>query len=1067
MEKQASAGFWLSPQQSHVWSMQQGTDLSSGIACSVRIEGSLRPAMLQDAVRDVILRHEVLRTVFRRRPGMKFPFQLILESSDAAWETVDLSGLAPIVQDSRLQDLFRSQQNRHFNLEEVPQVYASLAKLGPQCAVLIVGMPALLGDSRSLQNMVREVGLIYADRREELVQEPLRYVQFSQWQKDLLEADDEATQQAEKFWNKQCASDLPELELPLEGKSDDARRSESFSLTLDPVSLNRLEAAAVKQEASVSNFLLACWQSLLWRLTGQSLFSVGALFDGREYEELHDVLGLCAKSLPIPARLDGDVRFRDVVEHVRDTVRETVEWQEHYAPGNGLGREPSVGFDYLELPAAQEYGGVTFRWEQQYVCSEGFKLKLGAQRSVSGLTLEFHFDSSRLERVTVERFASYFQTLLRSAVENPETPVSRLPLLSDIERQQLLVQWNQTAAAYPKDRCLHELFEAQVERTPDRVGLRFEERQLSYGEWNERANRLAHYLRHLGVGPDSLVGLCVERSAEMMVAVLAILKAGGAYVPLNADNPKPRLAQQLSGVRVLLTQQKLLPEMPEFAGTTLCLDRDETLWSQQPRSNPPVQTSPENLVYVIYTSGSTGIPKGVGVRHRNLVNYAHFICGRLELEKYPDGLHFATVSTLGADLGNTCIYPALISGGCLHVISYEVSTDSQRWAHYCAEHPIDVLKIVPSHLQALLNTEQGGQVLPRKYLILGGETLSSKLVEKIQELNPVCEILNHYGPTETTVGSLTLAVKQYQGSDAGSIPIGRPIANTRVYILDGHQQPVPVGVVGELYIAGAGVAAGYVNQPERTAERFLLDPFVAKTNPSVEPARMYRTGDLARYLLDGKVEFLGRGDDQIKIRGFRIELGEIESVLAYHHSVKQAVVVVKEDERGDKRLLAYVVRHGGSSNSTEELRAYLKEQLPDYMAPAAIVSLSKLPLTTNGKIDRQALPAPEQIQSHTYIAPRTPTEEVVAHIWAEVLRRDRISTEDNFFELGGHSLMATQIVSRVREHFRIELAMRVLFERPTIREVAEAIATAQQSGIGDAESAIVPVARESYRAGRS
>ena len=1066
MEKQPSAGFWLSPQQTHVWSLQQVSDLAFGIACSVRIEGSLRPAKLQDALRDVISRHEVLRTVFHRRPGMKFPFQLILESSEAVWETLDLTGVDPPTQDRRLQDLFRSQQTRHFNLEQGPLVYASLVTLGPLCAVLIVGMPALLGDSRSLQNLVREVGLIYADRREELGQDPLRYVQFSQWQKDLLETHDETAQQAEKFWSKQSASNLAELRLPREVKLDGANRLESFSLTCGPEFLNILEAV-VKQQASTSNFLLACWQSLLWRLTGEPSFSVGVLFDGREYEELHDGLGLYAKSLPIPARFDADVRFRDIVENARDAVRKTAEWQEHYAPGKDSGPEPSIGFDYLDAPAPQEFGGVTFRCGQQYVCSEGFKLKLSAQRSASGLILEFHFDSSRLERATVEQFAGYFQTLLTAAAENPDIPASRLPLLNETERHKLLVEWNQTAADYPADRCLHELFEAQVARTPDRVGLRFEDRQLSYGEWNERANQLAHYLRQLGVGPDSLVGLCVERSAEMMVALVAILKAGGAYVPLNADNPKPRLAQQLSGVHVLLTQEKLLPAMPEFSGTTLCLDRDETLWSTQPRSNPQVQTSPENLVYVIYTSGSTGVPKGVGVRHRNLVNYAHFICGRLELEKYPEGLHFATVSTLGADLGNTCIYPSLISGGCLHVISYEVSTDSQRWAQYCAEHPIDVLKIVPSHLQALLSSEQAGQVLPRKYLILGGETLSSKLVEKIQEPNPVCEILNHYGPTETTVGSLTLAVKPYQKNDAVSIPIGRPIANTQVYILDGHQQPVPVGVVGELYIAGAGVTAGYVNQPERTAERFLVDPFVAKTNPQAGPAKMYRTGDLARYLPDGKVEFLGRGDDQIKIRGFRIELGEIESVLTRHGSVKQAVVIAKEDERGDKRLLAYVVSQSGSGSSTEELRAYLKEQLPDYMVPAAIVSLPKLPLTANGKIDRQALPAPEQIQSHAYIAPRTPTEEVVANIWAEVLRREQISTDHNFFELGGHSLMATQIISRVREHFRIELAMRVLFERPTIQGVAEVIATVQQSGTGNAESTIIPVSRESYRAGRS
>jgi len=606
------------------------------------------------------------------------------------------------------------------------------------------------------------------------------------------------------------------------------------------------------------------------------------------------------------------------------------------------------------------------------------------------------------------------------------------------------------------------LFEAQAARTPDRAALRFNQNQLSYRELNEAANQLAHHLRSLGVGPDSLVGLCVERSAEMMVALLAILKAGGAYVPLNPDNPKPRLAQQLAGAVVLITEQKLLPQMPEFSGKTLVLDCDQSSWTTQPRSNPTINTTPENLVYVIYTSGSTGVPKGVAVRHRNLVNYSHFITQRLALDQHPDGLHFATVSTIGADLGNTCIYPALISGGCLHVIAYEVSTDAQRFSQYTHQHPIDVLKIVPSHLQALLHSSEAAQVLPRKYLITGGETLTPQLIEKIQSLSPGCAILNHYGPTETTVGSLTLKLDDYDWKNASlaSIPIGRPIANTQVYILDDHLEPVPVGVVGELYIAGAGVTAGYLNQPERTAERFLKNPFV--DDPQ---AKMYRTGDLARYTADGNVEFLGRGDDQVKIRGFRIELGEIEALLAQHPKVKQAVVLAKEDDRGEKRLVGYAVANREQELTGDSLRAYLKDQLPDYMVPSAIVLLPKLPLNPNGKIDRQALPEPEQVQTKAYVAPRTPTEEVIANIWAEVLHRDQISIEDNFFDLGGHSLLATQVISRIREQFHIELAMKVLFEQPTVMGLSEAIAAGEQQAVDD-DSAIVPVSREAYRAGR-
>ena len=499
---------------------------------------------------------------------------------------------------------------------------------------------------------------------------------------------------------------------------------------------------------------------------------------------------------------------------------------------------------------------------------------------------------------------------------------------------------------------------------------------------------------------------------------------------------------------------------------TVVLDRDQSLWARQPKSDLSINTNSENLVYVIYTSGSTGVPKGVAVRHRNLVNYADFISKRLELDKYPEGLQFATVSTLGADLGNTCIYPSLIAGGGLHIVPYEMGTDPQQFAKYLSKYPVDVLKIVPSHLQALLQSEEATKLLPRKYLITGGETLTPKLLEKIESLNPACEVLNHYGPTETTVGSLTLKLKDYdwKKSQLTSVPIGRPIQNTQVYVLDQNLEPVPVGVTGELYIAGAGVTAGYLGQAEKTSERFLKNPFV--TDPE---AKMYRTGDRARYLEDGNIEFLGRGDDQVKIRGFRIELGEIESALARHASIKQAVVIAREDEQGDKRLLAYVVKHreatAAGDVSGEDLRTYLKQQVPDYMVPQAVVIVPKIPLNANGKIDRQTLPEPEQAQQKTYVAPRTATERTIAEIWAEVLRRekDMIGIDDNFFDLGGHSLMATQVISRVRERFAADVPVRAMFDQPTIGRLAKIVDEAQGTGNAD-EMTIVAVSREAYRA---
>ncbi len=950
-----------------------------------------------------------------------------------------------------------------FDLENGPTLKAQLVELSGSRSVLILSMPLLCADIRSFHNLVAELGAACAGTI--AGEDPMQYADVVEWQNELLESED--TRAGRDFWRDSLRGlDLAEvasLSLPFENKATAERFiPQVCSFLLDSKALRQLEGACKKQGVLPQDFLVACWTLLFARLTGREAITMGCAFDGRKYQELEDALGIFAKTLPVQILIKADRPFDAVLQQTQRSLSEAGKWQESFAWNKveGLPDPASLilplEFEYCESPGKKSYGDVSFSFASFTAALERFKLKLLAVRSEAGLTLELHYDSARFEQAAIERVAGYFQSLLAAAVAAPETVVSRLPLLPESERHQLLVDWNQTAAAYPQDRCLHQLFEAQAARTPDRMALVSGEQQLTYRQWNEQANQLAHYLRTLGVAPDALVGLCVDRSAAMMVALLAILKAGGAYVALNPDNPKPRLAQQLSGAVALITENKLLAQMPEFSGKTLCLDRDEKLWAQQSVTNPDSKTTPDNLVYVIYTSGSTGVPKGVGVRHRNLVNYSHFITQRLELDKHPEGLSVATVSTIAADLGNTCIYPSMISGGCLHVIAHEVSTDPERLASYTQTHPIDVLKIVPSHLEALLYSSQAKQLLPRKYLLTGGETLTPKLVEKILELSPACEIFNHYGPTETTVGSLTLRLKDYdwKHSSAASLPIGRPIANTQVYILDQHLEPVPEGVIGELYIAGAGVTSGYLNQPERTAERFVPNPFSQESN-----ARMYRTGDLARYLKNGNVEFLGRADDQVKIRGFRIELGEIEAVLAQHAGVKQAVVLARPDERGEKRLLGYIVARDANLTS-ESLRTYLKEQLPEYMVPSALMLMAKLPLNANGKIDRQALPEPEQAQSKAYVAPRTPTEELVASIWAEVLRLPQVGAYEDFFRIGGHSLLATQVISRMRRALNIELPLRMLFEHSTVADLAEQIDEVRRKEDGLATPPIVRVSRE-------
>jgi amino acid adenylation domain-containing protein len=1055
--EQTATGFWLSPQQKLAWKLaSEIMHADSRATCRVSIQGVGDPSRLRGAFHEVVSRHESLRTVFRRQTGMKFPFQVVLDSPQVAWKYIDLSTTSAAQRAAEIEELLHGESLVTANSEDSPNVRALLILEQPDLYSLIVSVPSLCADAYSFPAMIRDVSSLYSGSTE-MPEQPLRYVQFAQWQLDLLESDEDEARSSRESWKKKLAEAQPALSLPLEKNAHDGFKPEACSCTLNGESTMRI-LRSPKPDA----VLLAAWAALMHRISHQTEIAVHYEASGREFEELENAVGCFARVLPTSVPVNGTFSFADVQRRSYECTQEAIRIQEYYP--SDLIESDGVSYAYYDLGEGWKAGGVEFGLKRVQVVSERFKLRLVGVRRGGELELEFHYDASRLNRAVVERIAGWYQRLLAAALSNPEQKISALPLLSEEERHQLLVEWNETAAGYPATRCLQELFEAQAQRAPERVAVRCGEQALTYAELNLRANQLAHYLRRVGVGPDKLVGLCLERSAESMVAVLAILKAGGAYVPLNPDNPPARLRQQLEAAVAVITEKKLAGQVPEFPGTTLVLDGEPKPWMNEPGSNPTCTTTPENLVYVIYTSGSTGVPKGVAVRHRNLVNYSDFISKRLQLDKHSEGLQFATVSTLGADLGNTCIYPSLISGGTLHVIGYEMATDGSRFAQYATQYGIDVLKIVPSHMAALLqsqaDSEDAKKLLPRRYLIFGGETLKPQLLEKIEALHPGCTVLNHYGPTETTVGSLTLKLDEYdwKAEPLSSIPIGRPIQNTQVYVLDQNLEPVPVGVTGELYIAGAGVTAGYLNQPGKTAERFLVNPFSADAN-----AKMYRTGDLARYGEGGEIEFLGRGDDQVKVRGFRIELGEIEAVLARHAGVKQALVLARENEQGEKRLLAYVVAQAKELTG-EDLREHLKQELPDYMVPQAIAILAKFPLTPNGKIDRNALPEPEQATAkRAYIAPRTETEKKIAEIWAEVLRRqiDTISIDDNFFDLGGHSLMATQVVSRIRERFSLAIPMRAMFDRPTIARLGETVTEAQDTP--DEDLSIAAVSREAYR----
>ncbi|MCU1267657.1 MAG: hypothetical protein JWM21_3975 [Acidobacteria bacterium] len=1068
MQQHSTQGFRLSPQQHRLWSLQQiDATHPYRAVCTILLEGDLQPRLLEHALYTLVQRHEILRTTFQRPKGIKTPFQVVSDKVHPGWQAVDLSQLDAAHQCHRLDAALAEEIARPLNFERETLLRVSAFKLSAHRRVLIISLPSLCADAVTLTNFVKELSAAYetlfqgqplADEVGDLMQ----YADFAEWQNELLAAADQHAVQGRAYWQEQTAGGIASPVLPLEKALTVNGPDNSFLPARVHVLLDKNLGAAVESLAresnvSISSLLFASWQAVIWRLTGQSDFHIFHLAEGRRLEDLKSALGLYAAWLPVSCHCE-DVPFRELLR-AAEAANQGHEWQEYY---ERLGTPANVAFEFAEREAEFATSSVVFSILKVDVCHQPFKLKLLCLRSANELTAELHFDARVFDCDTIVRFAGYWQRFLAAQTSvcsfTPEdqfpakaqtevaTPtIGAVELLSPAERRWLLVELNQTQTDFADTRCLHEQFEEQVARTPEATALLCGEVQLTYEQLNSRANQLAHVLRERGISPDDRVGLCLPRSAEMIIALLGILKAGGAYVPLNPEHPPERLATQLaeSNASVVITNDAV-DELLNFQKIDLDLHRE--LLSAQPETNLSSPVTADNLAYVIYTSGSTGVPKGVAVQHRNVVNYTKFIFQRLKITA---PLNFAFVSTIAADLGNTCVFPSLLSGGCLHILAYDVAMDSALFRKYVQAHPIDVLKIVPSHFQALINAEPDRAMLPSKFLLFGGEALSHELVERILQLDPACRLLNHYGPTETTVGSLTFDVDAYKPAALSiTVPIGRPVANTRVYVLDENLQPQPLGVAGELYIGGDGVAVGYLNQPAETAARFVADPFAASVG-----GRLYRTGDRVRYLPDGNIEFLGRVDNQIKVRGFRVELGEIEAALAMHPQVRQAVVVPgtagilpASSPAASRQLIAYIVSTETRAPSPDTLRDFLKVKLPDYMIPSIFISLSALPLTSNGKVDSGALPAPQDVRPElqkVFVAPRSDTEKELASIWSTVLGVTEVGVFDNFFDLGGHSLLATQVVSRMRQVFQTEIPLVSIFQAPTVAALAETVDTAR------------------------
>ena len=1026
MQDKILEGFRLSSQQEYLWPLQHER---SWAQCAIMLAGSLDKETIKKALQQLVERHEILRTTFHRPHGLGTPFQVINETCTPLWREMDVTS------SEQLEQAFATQAHEPFDYENGPLVKATLLTLSNERHVLLLTLPALCADARTLENIFHQLGGDSSD-------EAMQYVDFATWQHELLESEEDGA--AAKYW-RQMNDPLPIQKLPLHVRQVSTSRAD-VSPVFYVEQAERIEAAARAYDVSPEDWLYACWQVLLWRLTGEADLVTGHVLDGRTHEELHDSLGSFARTLPIHCHFETNFRFTDILKQVKQATREASRWQNYFTPSL-----LPVAFACETPPEEFTSNEVVFSMLRQEVCTGDSTLKLVCQRTREAFEARLHYDAESLNIEDVTRLGEEFAKLVVSTLDDPKARIDQLEILGTAERQNLLDDLNDTAVSLPAAQCFHELFEEQAARTPGAVAVVFADEQLNYAELNARANQLAHRLRQSGVGPESPVATCLERSSEMLVAMLGTMKAGGVYVPLDLRQPKNRFALMLEKAMpvAVLTQRHLADQLPETTAQVLYLD-DE---SHESTENLSHIATPENLAYVIFTSGSTGTPKGVGVEHRQLFNYLHAIRQRLNL---PPGASYATVSTFAADLGHTVIFPALSTGGCLYMIPQELVSDGPKLGEYFSRYAIDCLKIVPSHLAALLASAQPEQLLPRKRLVLGGEASRSEWVAQLQSLAPACTILNHYGPTETTVGVLTHeAVTQ---SETATLPLGRPLANVKIYLLDSHLQPVPFGVPGELCIGGANVARGYLNRASQTAEKFVPDPF-----SQTPGARLYRTGDSARYLPDGTLEFLGRLDRQVKIRGYRVELGEIEVLLERHAAVHQALAVLNEDNAGEKRLVAYLVPAQQRSRvAAHELRQYLLERLPDYAVPAMFAWLDALPLTSNGKVDLQALPQPEHLMQdeddETFVSPRNAVEAVLAQMWMEVLRLDRVGVFDDFFELGGHSLLIMQVIARLRDAFRIELPPASFFNATTIADLARMV-VAQEEQAAQMEKIAVIIQR--------
>jgi microcystin synthetase protein McyA len=1032
MEKEVIEGFELAPQQQRLW--LQGADITYRAEVTVAIDGNARSADVRAAIETLARHHEILRTTFRRLPGMKFPIQATEAGNCVEWRELDVSDYAPEEQYSLFEE-FAREARRPFDLERGPLMRVTLFSLSVDKSLLNVCVPSLLADQRALCELMHQISCIYAGRERVDDSPPEKQLGYAQIE-------------GKEFWSSKNLAAFRNVGLPLENETAASQRfyTLSHSLIIPRDMIDRARAMASECSLSLHSFLQACWHVLLYRLTGLEDLIVATHFDARPYEELKAAVGLLAKYLPISCRLEADMPFAKTWGLIQDALDEAFEWQEFYAwQSMGAGALESVAQDEIEqetifLPFAFEFhdampefcaGDLVFRISNRRACIDRFKVRLSCFEQNEVVIAELEYDSALHTSDDIGLLAERFLTLVASAVADPATPLRALRILGDAEKHRVSFEFNPDRVEYPTNTCIHEMIEAQACHASQDAAVEFGDETLSYDGLNRRANQVARYLQRLGVGPETRVGIAMVRSTEMIVAILGVLKAGAAYVPLDPSYPKSRLAFMLrdSAVRVLLTQERLVPSLPESSAWALCLDADWQTITSESDENPVSGVSSANLAYLIYTSGSTGQPKGVLVTHRNLV---HSTTARMRYYAEPAS-RFLLTSPLSFDSSVAGIFWTLCQGGTLVLVQEGCQKDADGLVAAIRRGSVTHLLCLPS-LHRLILEQAGGDLESLRAVVVAGEPCPKDVVERHRESVPHISLFNEYGPTEGTVWSTVYEFNLYR--PGGRVLIGRGISNSQVYILDSLLRATPVGVPGEIYIGGEGIARGYLGGAGMTAERFIPHPF------SAEPgARLYRTGDLARFMPDGNIEILGRADDQVKIRGYRIELGEIESQLIRRHDIRDAVVVAQANLGDGKRLVAYCVPERGQTPTVNELRAFLQESLPDYMTPSVFMFLTDLPRTPNRKVDRRALPSPDGARPNlgeSFVAPRTAVERSLAQAFMQVLGLEHVGIDDNFFDLGGDSIRSIQTLSRAAEQ-GLRFSIQQLAQNPTIRGLSAVI----------------------------